>query len=285
MDDADSGVSPPMDGGASGTGASSGAGGAPSTLPPTGTFPAVTDVAGKGPYTAKTAMNTGPNGAYTLYYPSELAPSGVKNPVVSWGNGSTTTPSQYPMLPHLATHGFVVIAANSTQPTAALVKAGIDWLEAQNADASSMLHDKLDVKNVAGVGYSLGGLATYGLADDPRLVTVVIISGANMMDKSPVAKLHTPTAYFCTDDAASEGNCEGDFAVVKVPSFYGVMKGTAHVDVVINSAAATRVSKATTNWLRWQQMKDQTQQPMFVGADCGLCKDSEWVAMQKNGLM
>jgi hypothetical protein len=63
------------------------------------------------------------------------------------------------------------------------------------------------------------------------------------------------------------------------------MKGTAHVDVVINNATATRVSKATTSWLRWQQMKDQTQKPTFVGADCGLCKDSEWVAMQKNGLM
>lgn len=129
------------------------------------------------------------------------------------------------------------------------------------------------------------GLATYQIADDPRLVTVVIISGANMTDKSPVAKLHTPTAYFCTDDDASEGNCDGDFAVVQVPSFYGVMKGTEHVDVALNSTVANRLSKVTTGWLRWQQMQDQTQKPTFVGAGCTLCKDSQWVVMQKNGLM
>jgi hypothetical protein len=102
-----------------------------------------------------------------------------------------------------------------------------------------------------------------------------------MMDKSPVAKLHTPTAYFCTDDDASRGNCDGDFAVVTVPSFYGVMSGTGHVDVVLDSATASRVAKVTLGWLRWQQMADQTQKPLFVGASCGLCSDREWRVMQK----
>lgn len=288
MDLDDAGVAPPSGGAGStaGAGAGGGAGGmmAP-TSPPTGTFPAVTDLMAKGPYTAKTVTNTGPNNAYTLYHPTELAPGGVRNPVVSWGNGGGTTPNLYPMLPHLATHGFVVIASNSSSATGPLLKGGIDWLEKQNADTSSMLHDKLDMKNVSGVGYSLGGLATYAIADDARLVTVVIISGANMADKSPVAKLHTPTAYLCTDDAASEGNCDGDFAVVKVPSFYGVMKGTGHVDVALDSGVSTLLSKVVTGWLRWHQMQDQTQKPTFVGPDCVLCKDSKWVVMQKNGLM
>lgn len=254
-------------------------------VPMTGTFPAVMDTGANGPFTAMTVRNTGPNNGYTLYRPSELAPNGVLNPIVSWGNGSTTTPSQYPMLPHLATHGFVVIASNNTQVTGELLKAGIDWVVAQNEESSSALYHKLDTKNVAGVGYSLGGLATYAIADDPRLTTVVIISGANMSNKMPVMKLHTPTAYFCTADSASKGNCDGDFALVTVPSFYGVLVGTGHIDVVTVSATANRISKATTAWLRWQQMMDLTQKKVFVGPDCTLCKDSMWSVMQKNGLM
>jgi hypothetical protein len=106
-----------------------------------------------------------------------------------------------------------------------------------------------------------------------------------MADKSPVAKLHTPTGYFCTDDDASQGNCDGDYAVVKAPTFYGVMTGTGHVDVVLDTATSDRLTKVTTAWLRWQQMADQTQKRTFVGTDCLLCTDSQWVVQQKNGLM
>jgi hypothetical protein len=272
---------------AGGTGAAGTAGtaGANGNLPPTGSFPAVQDLTAMGPYTAQTIENTGPDGQYTLYRPKELAPNGVLNPIVSWGNGALTVPSWYSMLPHLASHGFVVIASDSSSVTADLVKAGIDWVVQQNETMSSELYHKLDTKNVAGVGYSLGGLATYGVADDPRLVTVVIISGANMSDRSPVAKLHTPTAFFCTDDDASRGNCDGDFAVITVPSFYGVMKGSQHVDVALDPATQTKLSKPLTGWLRWQQMADQTQQALFVGSMCGLCQDSAWAVQQKNGLM
>jgi esterase/lipase len=215
----------------------------------------------------------------------ELGPGGVLNPIVSWGNGGGTTPGLYPMLPRLASHGFVVIAANASAVTGDQVRAGVDWLVQQNDLMTSPFYHKLDTKNVSGVGYSLGGLATFAIADDPRVVTIVIISGANMADKTPVAKLHTPSAYFCTDDDASQGNCDGDYAVVTAPTFYGVMKGTEHVDVVLDSATADRLTKVTTAWLRWQQMADQTQKRLFVGTGCLLCTDSQWVVQQKNGLM
>ena len=276
-------------GGASSGGIGSGAAGARNdagSTPPTGTFPAVQDPTAKGPYTSQTVTGTGPNNAYTIYRPTELAPMGTLNPIVSWGNGSTTTPSQYPLLPHLATHGFVVIAANSTQVTPALVTSGVDWIVAQNETMASPYYHKLDTKNVSGVGYSLGGLATYGLAGDPRVVTTVIISGANMMgsDRSSVGKLLGSIAYLCTDDSASRGNCDGDFAVVTVPAFYGVMKGTQHVDVVFNTSTQTLLSRAVTGWLRWRQMKDETQKALFAGSACGLCMDSKWSVQQKNGL-
>jgi hypothetical protein len=197
-------------------------------------FPAVADTGAKGPYTPRTINATGPDGTYTVYHPAELAPGGALNPIVSWGNGGFTTPPDYPLLPHLASHGFVVVASNDPFVVGPMVRAGVDWIVQQNENASSPFHKKLDTRNIAGVGYSNGGLATLEAADDPRYVTIVIISGANVsaeLRTTNTPKLHTPIAYLCTEDDASQGNCAADYAVVSVPAFFGVMKGSGHTDV------------------------------------------------------
>jgi hypothetical protein len=67
-----------------------------------------------GAYPATTTdANVGPNNNYTIYRPQELAPIGAKNPVVVWISGGGSSHSQYTLLPHLATHGFVIIASNT----------------------------------------------------------------------------------------------------------------------------------------------------------------------------
>lgn len=239
-----------------------------------------------------TLTSTGPSGGYTLFHPKELAPGGALNPIVSWGNGGATTPGDYDyLLPHLASHGFVVIASNNPLVTGSEVRAGIDWIIEQSKDAASPFYQKLDVDNVSGVGYSAGGLATLSVADDPRFVTLVIISGANTTDSSRTMntpKLHAPMAFLCTGDSASKDNCANDYAVAKVPAFFGVMNGSTHTDVTELlglgvPAIMKRLAGATTAWLRWQQMADQSFKPMFAGADCGLCNDTNWtVEPQKN---
>lgn len=251
------------------------------------------DTSAKGPYTSVTINNTGPGNGYTVFHPMQLAPNGALNPIVAWGNGGFTTPVDYPLLPHLASHGFVVIASNNPVVTGPEVKSGIDWIIERNADASSPFNQKLDVKHIAGVGYSNGGLATLDNANDPRYVTIVIISGANTSDAgrtTNMPKLHTPIAYLCTADDASSGNCAADYAEVKVPAFYGIMKGSVHTSVTTllnlgDPAIMTRLSSATTAWLRWQLMGDMTFKATFVGSDCGLCKDSNWTVQPQKGLM
>src|ERR1700712_5102330 len=86
-----------------------------SNEPPSGgsVFPAVTDPSADGPYKTKTVTGAGPGSNYTIFQPDPLGAEGVKHPVLTWGNGGSTTPDWYSMLPHLATHGFVVIAANT----------------------------------------------------------------------------------------------------------------------------------------------------------------------------
>lgn len=89
-----------------------------------GTWPAA-DPTKTGPYETVTENEVGPeageadeeSGAvpkFTLFRPKELSPDGRCHPVITWGNGTGSTPNAYRSLLSLfASHGFVVIASNS----------------------------------------------------------------------------------------------------------------------------------------------------------------------------
>jgi hypothetical protein len=265
--------------------------------PTTGPFPPVSDFTVAGPYTSKTLVNVGPNNAYTVYLPTELAPGGAKNPIVGWMSGGGTSHTGYVLLPHLATHGFVVVASNSIPGIGAEVTlgqeiiAGIDWAIAENSRAGSEMEGKLDTTMLASMGYSMGSLATFTIADDPRLITTVHISGGNMAPER-VQNLHAPAAFICgvagdascnilstTCDIAG-GNCAMDFANATTPVFYAVFE-SGHLGI-LSQPFATRINAMTTAWLRFRLMGDTTLRDDFVGADCTYCADANWDVQQKN---
>ena len=266
--------------GAAGVSAMAGAGAAGSTAS-AGAWPAA-DVGAAGPFMTTTVMNSGPSNGYALYFPTDLGRDGLKHPIVTWGNGAGSTPGQYTLLPRIASHGFVVIASNSSSVTGALLKGGIDWLITENGREGSMFKDKLDPNQVASMGYSLGSLATFEIAGDMRIKTTIHISGGSMT-KSVVANLHAPAAFYCGNDSDIAFNgCEGDFEITKVPTIYANFPGD-HLGVR-NAKTAPQVAKATVGWLRWRLMADKTLDAMFVGPDCGLCKDMAWEKVQQKML-
>jgi hypothetical protein len=291
--------------GASATGGAAGAGGiGPTTAGmPTASaaprFPAVTDFAGPGPYKSVTMQNTGPKGGYSVYRPDMLAPGGAKHPIVGWMSGGSTNPSAYPLLPQLATHGFVVVASNTTPGLGEEVDlgkeiiAGIDWAIAENARQDSPFFEKLDTSKLASMGYSMGSLATFTVANDPRLTTTIHISGGNM-ETERVKNLHAPAAFFCgipgdsscnilsdTCDIAA-ANCDTDFAAATTPVFYGNFPG-GHLGI-LSAPNQTTIQTEVIAWLHWQLMQDDAIATRFVGDQCTLCKDSHWKKIQQKNL-
>jgi hypothetical protein len=264
--------------------------------PSAGPFPKVTDFTKDGPFASETVNDTGPNGNYTVYLPSPLAPDGAKNPIVAWMSGGGTTPAIYPLLPRLATHGFVVVASNTVPNIGQEVElgqeiiAGIDWVIAENGRSGSAVFGKLDPSKIASVGYSMGSLATFTIASDPRLTTTVHISGGNMV-ADRVKNLRAPAAFLCglTGDAAcsildtscdiAAANCDADFANATTPVFYGKFPG-GHLGILTPPNQA-RIQAATTAWLRWKLMDDATLATMFIGPDCTLCTDPDWTVQEK----
>jgi hypothetical protein len=267
------------------------------TGPAPGPFTPVTDFKAMGPYAGTELDTTGPNMNFTVYLPKELAPNGAKNPIVMWMSGGSTGPTLYPLLPLLATHGFVVLASNTIPGIGAELdlgmemKTAIDWAIAESTREGSPFIGKIDTTKIAAMGYSMGSLATFTIANDPRLTTTVHISGGNMVAER-VNNLHAPAAFFCgipnpdcsnilaTDCDIAAANCDIDFTMAKTSVFYGNFSG-GHLGI-LTAPTQDQIQAEVVAWLRWQLMADTTIKPRFVGPDCGVCKNSNWKVQQKN---
>lgn len=268
----------------------------------TGTLPVPTSLDGPGPYDILDEPDTGPGNQFRLFAPQPLGAEGLKHPIVAWSPGAGAFPDAYLVfLQRLASHGFVTLSYNSTASGTNLVDA-IDWLIAENERDGSVLYGMLDTSKVAAGGHSAGSLATYEMADDPRLTTTLHMSGGSFNPSTDVPRLRVPALMVCGDaggDGLTTGDianpmCIADFEMAKVPVFFAVVEGAGHT--ALNDAEATAGAgtapddpkkalfiKATIGWLRWQLAGDESLRGMFVGDDCELCKQgSGYIVKQKD---
>jgi len=250
-----------------------GGGGNPSDFPPVGSF------ADPGPYTVVTSYNDGPGSAFALFYPSELGSTGLHHPIVTWGNGTGAIPSYYSgLLEHLASHGFVVVASNSTQTgSGAQMLEGLDWLVSENSGAASVFYDALDPTAVATIGHSQGGGGAINAGADPRVVTVVPIQPApgDVGDLSGTMFVMSGG----TDSIVSAGLVESlVYNPATVPTFYGNLLAAGHFEPVGDGG---QYRGPITAWLRMELMGDETADATFFGGACLLCVDSSWDISRK----
>jgi hypothetical protein len=270
----------------------------------TGTLPPITDPSMPGHYTPNETENVGPNGDYTTIEPKELGEEGVKHPILIWGPGAGSTPAIYQtLLEHIASHGFVVVSYNST-PQGPELQTAADWIAGEAAKQDSPYFGKLDATQIAVGGQSAGSLATFVVANDPRWKTTLHINGGTFDPHTDVMNLVAPALFVCGDDPNVTGgdgtwesdlarpNCDYDFMNAMAPVWYGVVIGSSHTTVIDNPLAdpgsaadplKVHYLAASVAWLRWQLAGDQTMKAMFVGDDCGFCKDTAtWQVRQKD---
>jgi hypothetical protein len=279
-----SGLIPIGDGGAVGDGGvdtggvgPGGAGGMPSIIPPTD------DYSTNGPFTPRTVNNTGPNGQYTLVRPTTLGENGFLHPVATWGNGISTTPALYPgLLNAIASHGFVVIASNSTNVTAQLMTQGLDWMIAQN-DTPGDYQGKLDPDRAVTIGYSLGGGASVGSGSHPKVVATVSFHGLQgpAENLSGPLLLFTSTADGFVTKAGYVQPCYNRSS--KVPTIMATLNVNAPADFLghlypLGDAGDQRAPAIA--WLRYWVYGDQGGRKYFYGTDCLLCQ-SPWTDIQR----
>jgi len=293
-------------GGATSTGAggqggsATGAGGATATDAGTGTactvgpWPAA-DPSVTGPFATTTENNVGPAAgqgadggapvAFTLFRPTDLAQGGLCHPVITWGNGTGTTPSIYRvLLTHLASHGFVVIASNSpnvAQGTPPPMVAGVTWVLEQNADPTSEMYQRIDTTHVGATGHSQGGFATTTAGTDSHILTIAPIAGA-----TATRNLHGPALLLCggMDTTVPCSTIMAAFTgITNQPVMLADQLAATHAGwISFRAGTLNPYEVAVTAWMRVQLMGDTSLRSMFYGPSCTLCTNTAvWQVMQK----
>jgi hypothetical protein len=256
------------------------------------TLPPIDEPGEPGPFMVERVETAPGLDTASLFVPSELGKDGVKHPVVVWTNGATGGIGFYqPFLEHITSHGFLIVADKMSganhDPEIVMQKAGIDWVVAENERADSPYAGKLDVTKIAIMGHSLGAIASFGNADDPRLATTVHWSGGVTgnpvgVDESWINRIKHPVAFICGgSDSAAGPSCAADFTAAPddVAVYYGTLAGADHLGVFGN-ARGGEYGRAGVAWLRLTLAGDDSFKSWFTGDGCQFCQ-SPWTGMSR----
>jgi hypothetical protein len=271
---------------------------------------AMADTPGTGRFPAIKATDPGLPGQ-VIYRPADLSALGdTRLGVYAFGNGSCTDDAAHSRL-HLlevASHGYLVIVPgaiytgpgaverparlppagpNVVLTTHAQLGQAITWALAENVRAGSAYYRLIDPAAIAVSGFSCGGLQALLNAGDPRVRTVVMMNsglfpeGPTTMagmtaDKRLLKTLHTSILYVLggdTDIAYAAGM--DDFARIDhVPAAVAsIDKGHGGTYWEADGGPAAQV---VVQWLNWQLRGDLEARRVFLGDDCGLCRDPAW---------
>ena len=233
-------------------------------LPPVGT-----DFAAAGPFQV-TVQN---DPAHTYYSPTALGQGGIDHPIVLWGNGTGTTPAVYDgFLRHLASHGFVVAAANTSNAGSGNeMLAGLDNLTRFNGQSGNRFFGHLDLENVGATGHSQGAGGAISVTRDPRIDTIFPLQGYG----GPRGTTATALYFAGQDDTIIQpSTVRASFnQSTGIPAAYAELAGATHFTPV-GDAGGFR--GPATAWARWQLADDANGRGLFVGASCGLCTSADW---------
>jgi len=239
---------------------------------------------------------------FNVYHPSNLANTGYCHPILIWANGYRDNPEQnppdcvvdsganrwcgqyLPMLQHLASHGFVVVASLSTataegDPLPTI--AGLDWIIDQSEDSTSPYYHHLDTTNIGQLGHSYGAMSTCMSASEPRYKALMPICGTRAL-----TGVHTPMLFFCggKDTTVDCSGVNDTFkTVTDQPAFFLEEKNSDHGSWVYQGAGGVSLSAAAA-WFRIHLMNDTANRKFFYGSGCTFCSDNR-ATVEQNSLM
>jgi len=259
---------------------------------------------GTGPY--KAVVHGEPDlPGYTIFRPQDLNVFGNDKslPVLLWGNGGCANSSAgfRNFLNEIASYGYLVIAIGPyetlvvpdqeiiRQPTkSAQLTEALDWITHENQNRNCMFYGKVNTSKAAVAGQSCGGLQAMEVSTDSRITTTLICNSGLLnspppagitvpvVSKDVLQELHAPLIYIIGGEAdIAFPNASDDFSkITKVPVVM-VNQEVGHGGTYAQPHGGD-FAVAALAWLNWQLKGDQEASKMFLGEDCGLCKETDW---------
>jgi hypothetical protein len=155
------------------------------------------------------------------------------------------------------------------------------------------LTGKVATDKVAVMGQSCGGFLSITLGADPRVGTIGVFNAGIRLDDPNVSISFAPTAealQHLHGPVLLVNGHDRDFMmrasaltfekIDKLPVFYGARHNAGHTATVFHRGGGEYANVAS-NWLRWTFKRDAQAGAMFVGKDCGLCRNSNWDVRSK----
>jgi len=183
--------------------------------------------------------------------------------------------------------------ATAAPPTARvtlpMLKTAIDWATAQNRDASSRFHARLDLDHIVSMGHSCGGVLALELAQEDARVNGlgVWFSGIGLTGRGgtppAVDRIRGPVLIITGEASLDIGYAAGERtfeAIERLPVFYGWQTGLQHIGT-FGAPNGGDLGVLTVRWLEWTTRGSAAAGRMFKGASCTLCQDRSWHVRKK----
>lgn len=246
-----------------------------------------------GSWAVSTATVSDAAGSYVVYYPTNLGAGGVDHPIVTWGNGTNATPSNYTgVLQHLASWGFVAVASTSTATGSGVeVLAAANYLVNQNGNSSSTFYTKLDTTKIAAAGHSQGAS---GASNATVLSNGLIKSTAlfNLPNPSWVSAPHvtnwsaiTKPILFMTGGndwlISSASGQTGYYNQIAGPAAKASLNGAGHNTI---QGTGGGYLGYLTAWLLYTLQGNTTARGAFVGSPPEINTNTSWANQAEKNL-
>ncbi|MFI9595736.1 alpha/beta hydrolase family protein [Nonomuraea sp. NPDC052265] len=222
---------------------------------------------------------------YRLYHPSALGAGGFKHPIITWGNGTNTTPDDFPgVLNQLASWGFAVIAStDTTTGSGTEMLAAAEYLIAENSNPASPFHGNLDVSRVGAIGSSQGAMGAVNTATSSGglIRSVVAVSLPAPWAAATIGEMHVDQlacpVFFASgaqDLLVSPYQAVRDYYdAVPGPAAMAIRKNAGHT--MIKGAGSAPLGYVTA-WLMYTLQDDPYARTAFVGAPPEIATNTDW---------
>jgi hypothetical protein len=222
---------------------------------------------------------------YSVYRPGQFK-EGEKLPLIVWGDGTCAWPEAYgPLLRYVASHGFVVVAPNSRWVgDGSQMKKALDFMFAENDDATSPYYQKLDTTKVGAMGHSQGGSGTIAVASDSRVKAVIIWNGGSSASKPYLAVTGDGDILNATPDSLSRDINAASVSQAAFLFYHMILQKSdapGHLTLVTEPQ---RVVEPTVAWWKYIFHGDAEAKTFFVGDDCKLCNREPEFEFGQKGL-
>ena len=218
---------------------------------------------------------------YTIFRPACMK-EGETYPVITWANGTCGLTHGYaPLLSTVASHGFVIIASNSTwtasAPTNMVQQRALDYAEALNKDPNSILYQKLNLDKIGAMGHSQGSAATSAASSDPRIKALIFWNGGTSNNKPFLYVSGERDVSASTPASLAQGTTNATQPGAWVYYHQVLVTGGGSTGHLVLMEQPDRVVDMAIAWWQYMLNGDETAKKMFIGDSCGLCKrDAEF---------